>query len=289
MIQERLGRSIMNRLHAMWSLGFLAGAVIGSAMAAAGVGVRPHLVIVGALLLAAVQVARRWLLPIDDPHEPLTTEAGAPARPPRVSPVVVLMAAAALARHGPGDDAQRVGRGDDARRLRLGQARRLRHRHDRRVDARRSPRRRSRARSRRRAAPVAGRGGDDCGRRGDHGVGAGGCGGLRRLADLGPRPLRRVPTVVRLGSAAAGDVGRDRAGIDALRAALRNDGHRRRSGCPRRVAKRADSPSSSSVCWRWLSSCSPSAGCTAWPTAAADGTKPGDFPAIPRHPLVTMG
>ena len=97
MIQERLGRSIMNRLHAMWSLGFLAGAVIGSAMAAAGVGVRPHLVIVGALLLAAVQVARRWLLPIDDPHEPLTTEAGAPARPPRVSPVVVLMAAAALA------------------------------------------------------------------------------------------------------------------------------------------------------------------------------------------------
>ena len=30
MVQQRLGRSIMNRLHAMWSLGFTGGAVIGS-------------------------------------------------------------------------------------------------------------------------------------------------------------------------------------------------------------------------------------------------------------------
>ena len=96
MIQERLGRSIMNRLHAMWSLGFLAGAVIGSTMAAAGVGVRAHLLIIGALLFASVQVVRPWLLPVDDPHEPLTDEA-ATARPRRVSPVVILMAAAALA------------------------------------------------------------------------------------------------------------------------------------------------------------------------------------------------
>jgi MFS family permease len=96
MIQERLGRSIMNRLHGMWSLGFLAGAVIGSTMAAAGVGVRAHLLIIGALLFASIQVVRPWLLPVDDPHEPLT-DATAPARPPRVSPVVMLMAAAALA------------------------------------------------------------------------------------------------------------------------------------------------------------------------------------------------
>ena len=30
-VQNRLGRSIMNRLHAMWSLGFTGGAVVGSA------------------------------------------------------------------------------------------------------------------------------------------------------------------------------------------------------------------------------------------------------------------
>ena len=96
MIQERLGRSIMNRLHAMWSLGFLVGAVIGSAMAAVGVGVRAHLLIIGALLLVAVQVVRPWLVPVDDPHGP-PADAAATARPPRWSPVVVLMAAAAMA------------------------------------------------------------------------------------------------------------------------------------------------------------------------------------------------
>lgn len=96
MIQERLGRSIMNRLHAMWSLGFLVGAVIGSAMAAAGVGVRAHLLIVGAVLFVTVQAVQSWLLPVDDPHEPLADE-GATATPPRWSPVVALMAAAALA------------------------------------------------------------------------------------------------------------------------------------------------------------------------------------------------
>ena len=96
MIQERLGRSIMNRLHAMWSLGFLVGALIGSAMAAVGVGVRAHLLIVGAVLFVAVQVVQPWLLPIDDPHAPLV-DAAATSTQRRWAPVVVLMAAAAFA------------------------------------------------------------------------------------------------------------------------------------------------------------------------------------------------
>lgn len=96
MIQQRLGRSILNRLHAMWSLGFLIGALIGSAMAAVGVGVRPHLLIVGAVLLGSVLVARSWLVPIDDPPEPLA-DGVVPARPQRLSPAIVLIAVAALA------------------------------------------------------------------------------------------------------------------------------------------------------------------------------------------------
>ncbi|MEO8267940.1 MAG: GNAT family N-acetyltransferase [Ilumatobacteraceae bacterium] len=51
-VQQRIGRSIMNRLHAMWSLGFTGGALVGSAAAAsdrrqrarAVAGCRSHLV-----------------------------------------------------------------------------------------------------------------------------------------------------------------------------------------------------------------------------------------------------
>jgi predicted MFS family arabinose efflux permease len=70
MAQDRLGRSIMNRLHGMWSLGFTGGALLGSLARATGVGIRWHLGIVGAVLLTTVFVVRRWLIPIDDPHAP---------------------------------------------------------------------------------------------------------------------------------------------------------------------------------------------------------------------------
>ena len=99
-VQQRLGRSIMNRLHAMWSLGFTGGALIGSAAAAAGIGVRLHLTVVGVLLLTTVVVVQRWLVPVDPPP---TAVVAVPAptgdhrsRTPRLSPVVVTMAFAAL-------------------------------------------------------------------------------------------------------------------------------------------------------------------------------------------------
>jgi predicted MFS family arabinose efflux permease len=96
-VQDRIQRSIMNRLHAMWSLGFTAGAVLGSTASAAGVGVRVHLSVVGAVLLCTVLVVQRWLIPVDPPHDIApavdTPEAG-PRR--RISPIVVVMAFAAL-------------------------------------------------------------------------------------------------------------------------------------------------------------------------------------------------
>jgi predicted MFS family arabinose efflux permease len=98
-VQERMGRSIMNRLHAMWSLGFTGGALVGSAALAAGVGVRTHLVIVGAALLVTVIVVERWLVPVDPPAKAVDVASigagSASAR--RVSPVVVAMALAAVA------------------------------------------------------------------------------------------------------------------------------------------------------------------------------------------------
>jgi MFS family permease len=103
MVQDRIGRSIMNRLHGMWSLGFTGGAVIGSAAAAAGVGVRLHLAIVGVALVATVWTVQRWLIPVDpttvsaDQGSDETVEADRSRRARRVSPVVVYMAIAAFA------------------------------------------------------------------------------------------------------------------------------------------------------------------------------------------------
>ncbi len=102
-VQQRLGRSIMNRLHAMWSLGFTGGALVGSAASAAGASVRAQLLVVGAVLFVTVAVARRWLIPIDPPPNPITvTQDPSVAadelsiRPKRFSSATVMMALAAV-------------------------------------------------------------------------------------------------------------------------------------------------------------------------------------------------
>jgi fucose permease len=96
-VQQRLGRSIMNRLHAMWSLGFTGGALVGSAASAAGASVRAQLLVVGAALFVTVSVVRRWLIPVDPPPNAaaLTDEASTTPRQ-RFSPVTILMGCAAL-------------------------------------------------------------------------------------------------------------------------------------------------------------------------------------------------
>lgn len=97
MVQQRLGRSIMNRLHAMWSLGFTGGAVVGSAASAAGAGVRAQLSTVGVVMLITVVVVRRWLILVDPPpnaEAPVNADGVAPSK--KLSPVIIMMALAAL-------------------------------------------------------------------------------------------------------------------------------------------------------------------------------------------------
>ncbi|MEZ5272421.1 MAG: MFS transporter [Ilumatobacteraceae bacterium] len=93
--QARMSRPIMNRLHAAWSLGFTSGALVGAAAAAARIGIRWHLCIVGAVLLATVHTVRRRLDPVDPPPTPHTENAGT-AKRRRVSGLAVLVALAAI-------------------------------------------------------------------------------------------------------------------------------------------------------------------------------------------------
>lgn len=97
-VQRGLGRSIMQRLHAGWSLGFVVGAGVGSLAAAAGIGVGTHLSAVSVALLVTLFATRSWLIPVDPPDAPAE-----PAPEPRSAPrrtlsrVAVAMAVMAIA------------------------------------------------------------------------------------------------------------------------------------------------------------------------------------------------
>jgi MFS family permease len=80
-VEKGQGRPIMSSFHAAFSLGGLAGAAVGGAVAAWGVGVAPHLAGVCALSLAAFALAYLRMLPADEDRG----ESGGPAfaRPTR--------------------------------------------------------------------------------------------------------------------------------------------------------------------------------------------------------------
>ena len=65
-VERRLGRSLMPKLHAGFSLGTVTGAGIGAACAAAGVPLAAQLVVVVLVLPAVVAVAVRRFLPVDE-------------------------------------------------------------------------------------------------------------------------------------------------------------------------------------------------------------------------------
>jgi MFS family permease len=72
-VERRLGRTIMPRFHAAWSMGSIAGSAIGIPMAALGVPMAVHMVVVGVPAYVAVLVACRSFLPV---HAHAATEAG---------------------------------------------------------------------------------------------------------------------------------------------------------------------------------------------------------------------
>jgi MFS family permease len=61
-LEERVGRSIMSGLHGMWSVGGIAGGVVGAVAAHAGLDARIHLGAVAVVLIAVTLVAGRGLL-----------------------------------------------------------------------------------------------------------------------------------------------------------------------------------------------------------------------------------
>jgi len=68
-VERRLGRSIMSRFHAGFSVGTVAGALLGSAMIALGVSVTVHLIVVALLIAAAATPAARGFLPVSHHEE----------------------------------------------------------------------------------------------------------------------------------------------------------------------------------------------------------------------------
>jgi len=75
-VEHALGRAIMSRFHAGWSVGTVAGAGAGTAMVALGVPVPVHLLAVALAVAAAVPVAARRFLP----QAPAPAPAGAADR-----------------------------------------------------------------------------------------------------------------------------------------------------------------------------------------------------------------
>jgi MFS family permease len=63
-VERELGRSIMPRFHAGWSLGTFTGAGIGAVAAGLGVPLAVHCAVVPALAVATAYVACRYLLPV---------------------------------------------------------------------------------------------------------------------------------------------------------------------------------------------------------------------------------
>ena len=69
-VEQALGRSVMSRFHAGWSIGTVAGAGIGAAMVALGVPVTAHLLVVAVTVAAAVPFAAHRFLPHARPAPP---------------------------------------------------------------------------------------------------------------------------------------------------------------------------------------------------------------------------
>jgi predicted MFS family arabinose efflux permease len=82
-VEQRLGRAVMSRFHAGYSVGTVGGAVLGAAMVAGHVPVTVHLAAVALVVLVCVPWAVQRFLP---DHEPEPASDGGAAAEPRRSP-----------------------------------------------------------------------------------------------------------------------------------------------------------------------------------------------------------
>jgi MFS family permease len=63
LVEKAYGRPIMASFHGLWSIGGLAGATLGGAVAAQGLTLQPHLFAVSGFALVGLALAARWLVP----------------------------------------------------------------------------------------------------------------------------------------------------------------------------------------------------------------------------------
>ena len=95
-VERRYGRSILNSLHGLWSVGAVVGGAMGAAAAGLGLAVGWHLAIAGALFAALAVGASRFLLPgLDDTERPAHTDQP-PGRRPRLGRLGLARRAVAL-------------------------------------------------------------------------------------------------------------------------------------------------------------------------------------------------
>ena len=78
-VEQRLGRAVMPRYHAGYSVGTVAGALVGTAMVALRVPVLAHLLVVGVLVAVVVPLCVQRFLP-HEPHPHAAHEGGATRR-----------------------------------------------------------------------------------------------------------------------------------------------------------------------------------------------------------------
>ena len=98
--QEQLGRSIMNRLHGLWSLGFATGTLVGSLCAGLQVDLRVQVIVVAVLILVAVQRSAQWLEPTDSAHHTDDVRPDSRRHLGFVAVVIAVVAAGAIALEG---------------------------------------------------------------------------------------------------------------------------------------------------------------------------------------------
>lgn len=98
-VERALARTVMPRFHAGFSIGTVAGALLGAAAARVGVGLDVQLLVTVTAVLAAVPLAIRWFTPLPEDHEERAGSAGLAAawREPRTLVVGLVVLAFALA------------------------------------------------------------------------------------------------------------------------------------------------------------------------------------------------